>query len=250
MVSYNEYYNTRIGKAYNVDGYYGAQCWDGYADYCRYLGYPFANCSVTGFVQDIWNYRHSNGTLNNFVEVSVMQPGDVAVFKRHPNTPYSHIAIFHGDAGGGYGWFLGQNQANSSLNLGSGFSLAKLPYTATFDTAFRPKRFATDKTAQATPKPAPAKQEGGWITQNAIFTAGYAIYARESGPSVNNNSPYMFPKGAKIKYDAYCHANGFVWIRQKRSNGGYWFIPTGPSNGSQRTGEAWGTFSYTVKKPT
>lgn len=144
MGSYNDFYNTHNNKGYDIDGYYGWQCWDGYAEYCRYLGYPHSNCTSSGYVKDIWTQRHSNGMLRYFNEVSVMQPGDVAVFREVAGwTPYSHIAIFHGDAGNGYGWFFGQNQNSPYTNPrgGSAFNLMKLPYSATYDTAFRPKSF-------------------------------------------------------------------------------------------------------------
>lgn len=68
-----------------------------------------------------------------------MQAGDIAVFKEVAGvTPYSHIAIFDSDIDGKFGWFLGQNQGGK----GGAFNLIKLPYYATFDTAFRPKCFA------------------------------------------------------------------------------------------------------------
>ncbi|WP_305177861.1 hypothetical protein [Faecalibaculum rodentium] len=160
MGNYNDFKAKYIGKATDVDGYYGAQCWDLYAAYARYLGYPICHCTVTGYVQDIWTQRKSNGILNNFNEVTVMQPGDVAVFKKSASTPLSHIAIFDHDAGGGYGWFFGQNQggANGAANL------VKLPYSATYDTAFRPKCFGT-----TTQKPAASAKK--W-TQNCTLRVG------------------------------------------------------------------------------
>lgn len=244
MVSYNDFKNTHLDKGFNIDNHYGAQCWDGYAKYCIYLGVPYANCTTSGYVKDIWTNRHSNGILNHFDEVTQMQPGDVAVFKNHPSTPLSHIAVFDSDAGGGYGWFLGQNQGGvPQPQGGSSFNLAKLPYSATYDTAFRPKKFKTAPTPTPAPAPAPAAQaEIRWIPENGTMRTHHAIYARLNGPSTGNPSPYMFPAGSTIRYDAYCHANGYVWIRQKRANGGYWYIPTGSSNGSRRTSQAWGTF--------
>lgn len=234
MASYNEYYNSRNGRAIDVDGYYGAQCWDGYADYCTYLGVPHANCTATGYAQDIWTQRHSNGSLNYFDEVEIMQPGDIAIFAVTSATPYSHVAIFHSDAGNGYGWFFGQNQGGANGT----FNLTKLPYSSTFATALRPKQFSS-----GTSQPAQAQQESsGWRDETGTFTCGYAIYARVNGPSTSNQSPYLFQAGDNIKYDAYIHANNYVWIRQKRGDGSYWYIPTGPSNGSARTGKAWGSF--------
>ena len=242
MATYNDFYNQVIGNAYNIDGAYGAQCWDGAAYYERWLGYPVINCTNTGYARDVWEQRHSNGILNNFDEVEIMQPGDIAVFAVTDYTPYSHIAIFHSDAGNGGGYFLGQNQGGTPDGQGgSAFNLCWLPYSSTYPTAFRPKAFSGGQTANATPS-APASANGSWIAEDATFTSAYAIRARVDGPSTSNRCPYIFPAGSKIHYDAYCHANGYVWIRQLRADGGYWFIPTGESDGSRRTDSAWGTF--------
>lgn len=136
--SYQQFKNMVLGRAYDIDCAYGAQCWDGAMYYSKWLGYPVYNCRVTGYAQDIWTQRKSSGILNYYNEVSTMQAGDIVVFKQHPYTPYSHIAIFDRDAGNGWGWFLGQNQGGA----GGAFNLVKLPYEATYATAFRPKCFA------------------------------------------------------------------------------------------------------------
>lgn len=141
MSKYTDFKSQVIGKGFNLDGAYGAQCWDGYAQYCKFLGVPYANCTTSGYVKDIWNNRHSNGILDYFDEVTVMEPGDIAVFKEVPMvTPFSHIAIFDSDIDGVRGNFLGQNQGGTPYSGGgSAFNLTSLPYSATFDTAFRPK---------------------------------------------------------------------------------------------------------------
>lgn len=142
MTNYNEFKSQVLGKGFDIDGAYGYQCWDGYAQYCKYLSVPFANCTQSGYVKDIWNLRKSNGTLNYFDEVEIMQPGDIAVFKEVAGwTPVSHIAIFDSDIDGVYGNFLGQNQGGTTgANGGAVFNIVRLPYSATFDTAFRPKK--------------------------------------------------------------------------------------------------------------
>lgn len=95
-----------------------------------------------------------------------MQAGDIAVFKEVADvTPYSHIAIFDSDIDGKQGWFLGQNQGGA----GGAFNLVKLPYYATFDTAFRPKCFANSgATKPSIPQPAEAIDQilhvGSYVT--------------------------------------------------------------------------------------
>lgn len=241
MANYYDFKNSHLGGFYDKDGWYSAQCWDGYAEYCTWLGVPYANCTDTGYASDIWTQRHYNGVLNYFDEVEVMQPGDVAVFPVTGSTPLTHIAIFDSDIDGTQGWFLGQNQGGASDGVGAAFNLAVLPYSATYPTAFRPKQFA-NSTPAPVPTPDVQRPDSRWVQEDGTFTSACAIYARLNGPDRNNESPFMFPAGSEIVYDAYCHANGYVWIRQPRSEGGYWYIPTGDSNGSVRTDVAWGSF--------
>lgn len=143
-MTYLEFYNKWIGKGVNIDYAYGAQCWDGVMQYMIELGYKAISCTTSGYVKDIWNNRKTNGILNYCNEVTIMQQGDIAVFKEVAGwTPLSHIAIFHSDIDGQYGWFFGQNQGGTAYPGGGAcFNLVKLPYSATFDTAFRPKCFA------------------------------------------------------------------------------------------------------------
>lgn len=144
--------NTDGDHSYYADNQLHHNCWDGYAEYCKYLGVPFANCTKSGYVKDIWELRKTNGMLKYFEEVSIMQAGDIAVFKEHPWTPVSHIAIFDSDIDGKYGYFLGQNQGSTITNPkgGSAFNLIKLPYEATYDTAFRLKPQYAKDTPKAT----------------------------------------------------------------------------------------------------
>ena len=135
-MSYQDFKNTHLGNGYDIDGWFSYQCWDFYAEYCNWLGVPYANCTDSGYAKDLWTQRHSNGILNYFDEVEVMQPGDVAIFDVTPSTPYSHVAIFDSDAGNGYGNFLGQNQGAPEGVT----NIVAMPYSATFATAFRPKQ--------------------------------------------------------------------------------------------------------------
>ena len=134
-MNYQDFKKMVMGKAYDLDRAFGNQCWDGAAKYWQELGTPLFFCTNTGYVRDIWEQRKINGILKYYDETPLMVPGDIAVFRVCSATPYSHIAIFDSDAGGGYGWFLGQNQGTPN----GAFNLVKLPYSATYDTAFRLK---------------------------------------------------------------------------------------------------------------
>ena len=144
MKSYENFKNQVLGKSYDIDGAYGAQCWDGYAKYMEYLGLPVYHCTQSGYVKDIWNLRNTSGIKKYMNETLIMRPGDVAVFGENPETPYSHIAIFDHDIDGVKGVFLGQNQGAPD----GAFNLVTLSYSATIG-AFRPVIF--EHTSQQKP---------------------------------------------------------------------------------------------------
>lgn len=82
----------------------------------------------------------------------------------------------------------------------------------------------------------------GWIAQKGTFTitAGVGIVLRSSKPSVKAPKLAVLPKGSAVIYDAFCYNEGYVWIRQPRSNG-YGYLPTGEASGSKRK-NYWGNF--------
>ena len=232
MASYNDFYNTHLDRAYDVDGYYGAQCWDGYAEYCRYLGVPYAHCTTSGYVKDIWNNRKSNGILNYFDEVSTMKAGDVAVFKEVAGvTPYSHIAIFDSDAGGGYGNFLGQNQGGAN----GAFNITKLPYSATFATAFRPKSSGSSSSGSS------GYKESQLINEHAIATLKYDIQKRRDTP--DGLVVETLKTGRELEYTQKWVGNGhryISWVEYQADGASYrYFVAV---NGNEQGTEPWATF--------
>lgn len=130
--------NTDGDHLYYAENHKHHNCWDGYAKYCIEMGIPFAYCTSSGYVKDIWENRQTNGILNYCDEVTTLQPGDIVVFTENAYTPYSHVAIFHRDIDGQQGYFLGQNQGGYDGN----FNLCALPYWTTYPTAFRLKKSA------------------------------------------------------------------------------------------------------------
>lgn len=194
-----------MGKAYDIDKAYGNQCWDGYAYYCMYLGVPFAYCTSSGYVKDIWLYRHSNGMDKYFDEVNVMQAGDIAVFTNNTYTPDSHIAMFDHDAGDGVGgYFLGQNQGGYN----GAFNLTWLPYSATYPTAFRMKR-----------KPAPAPHKIGY--QGHVQNIGWQapVYdgamAGTTGQSLRLEGLRFFTQDGTVIQQVDVYVEGKGWQTSK-----------------------------------
>lgn len=173
-MNYTEFKNKWMNKGVDVDGYYGFQCWDSFAQWCVENNIPVidttpVNAGGSGYAQDLWEKKSSNGILKYFDEVEMMEEGDVAVFKKDPNwTPESHVALFDHDAGGGFGWFFGQNQGGiPGAKGGACHNLVKLPYSATYPTAFRLKKSITKNTG-GTQLTLPAKNINGEIYSGLI----------------------------------------------------------------------------------
>ena len=113
-LSPKEFEQKVIGKKFDVDGYYGAQCWDLFGAFCKMEGIPVFNCTSTGYVKDIWNNRYSSGILKYFdiVDGKNYQNGDWVVFPTsYYLTPYSHIGMYWD------GKLLGQNQPKPYTTL-------------------------------------------------------------------------------------------------------------------------------------
>lgn len=204
------------------------------------LGYKRISCTVSGYAKDIWLYRKTNGILRNSIEVSVYQPGDIVVFKVVPGvTPYSHIAIFDSDIDGKYGLFLGQNQGGAN----GAFNLCKFPYSATYDTGFRPKCLV-NQTQNSD------YSESKLIDEHAYATLMYDIQKRRDTP--NGIVAETLKKGAKLEYTQKYVGNGhryISWVEHQANGASYrYFVAV---NGNEQGTEPWATFtSIEEQKPT
>lgn len=210
--SYQEFKNMVLGKAFDVDGWYSAQCWDGYAYYMQYLGLKPAWCTSTGYVQDIYTNMDSNGMKEQCELVYNLQAGDIVVFPRNSVTPLSHVAIFDSDAGNGYGNFLGQNQTSSDAS-GSAFSIARLPYSATYYWAFRPKVLSQQTQPKPDPKPTPKPEKVK--DETATFESLVNSLAVRDFPSTNNELSTRVAelnKGDRVTYDSVYDCDNKRWI--------------------------------------
>jgi len=93
-----EFYNRTVGRAFDVDGSYGFQCWDLWAECCRANDVPLSviHCSLTGYVEDTWKLRHKSGILKYFDAIPADQiiVGDWIIWgKDYSLTPKSHVAM-------------------------------------------------------------------------------------------------------------------------------------------------------------
>lgn len=82
-----------------------------------------------------------------------------------------------------------------------------------------------------------------WYKETGTFKITEPVGIRlRWGARMSSATIAILPAGSTVKYDAFCHADGKVWIRQPRGNSQYGYLPTGDSVNGRRT-SYWGTFS-------
>lgn len=108
----NEWKDLTINKTYDVDGAYGAQCWDYFAYFCQYFKLPVSTyCALTGYVCDLWRLRDKYGYSAYFdyiTDVKDLKPGDWCFWDRGSSHNFSHVAMYM--MRNGVPVELGQNQ--------------------------------------------------------------------------------------------------------------------------------------------
>jgi hypothetical protein len=162
--SYDNFRNAVIGKSYDIDGYYGAQCWDGAALLWQQIGRSLST-GGTGAAKGCWSVQSARTAnagdnfdlITNFAD---LQRGDVVVFGYGT---YGHIAFV--DSVSPFR-ILGQNQTGT----GNGAPFNVIGATSNgFLGAFRFRRWAGSTPAPApspTPSPAPAPQPTPTVPNN------------------------------------------------------------------------------------
>lgn len=95
------------GKYVDIDGVYGGQCWDTFADYCiSVLGIEPINTyggNWSGWAYAIWDQYEVNGAAKYFDKIpatSLAREGDIAIWTdQYWYYPASHIAVVLNDWG-------------------------------------------------------------------------------------------------------------------------------------------------------
>ena len=137
------------GLGYDVDGYYGYQCWDLVAE--LWMNTPeFANSGLwphTGpnlAASECWTYSRTENAGNSFdliYNLSEVKRGDVIVIGASAISSVGHIAFADEDYNGtNYLNLLGQNQVNPSPDYGHIPTVTNLSVSA-FLGAFRYKEW-------------------------------------------------------------------------------------------------------------
>jgi len=183
------WYEKTIGKSYDVDGYYKAQCWDYFAKFCQEekLVKMNTHCSITGFAGDIWKLRFVNGASNYFTfitNINDLRDGDWCFWNQH-------VAMYY------RGYEVGQNQYGKMY-------VTSIPFQSNgFLGAFRYKYWTNDKGVAE--KYSSALSRTYYTTENLnLRTGGDTSY------------PILvtLPKGHAVRCYGYYHVTnaGETWL--------------------------------------
>lgn len=149
--SYDQFRAQVIGKGFNLDDAYGAQCWDGTALLWQQLGRTLQ--TGNGCAYGCWTLKRDANAGSNFELITNkanVKRGDVVVFQ---GGQYGHIGFADENyQGGTYIKLLGQNQGGAAYpGGGSAFNVINMSM-AGFLGAFRFKGWVA---SQNNPQPQP-----------------------------------------------------------------------------------------------
>ncbi|KRM95084.1 endolysin [Liquorilactobacillus aquaticus DSM 21051] len=83
-----------------------------------------------------------------------------------------------------------------------------------------------------------------WFYQHGRFTTHTAIRLRW-GAKITSGIITLLPANSVIDYDAYSFHDGYIWLRQPRSNNKFGYLVSGEEHEGHRT-NYWGVFGKTV----
>ena len=142
--------NATLGVCLDVDGYYGAQCWDSMsAFFYNYAGRILQTCgtgAAKGTIADGCWQKNAGSEFTMIWNPEEIQAGDIAVYS---TGQWGHIGMAMGNYNHGYFTLLGQNQGGSACAGGGAAGNIINLSTRDFIGAFRPNIYI---------KPAPAPE--------------------------------------------------------------------------------------------
>lgn len=213
--SYDAFRSATIGKGYDIDGYYGYQCWDGAALLWQQLGMSLQ--TGNGGARGCWELKKEVNAGDQFTliySLSDVKRGDVVVLGVDS---LGHICFADEDYSGS-GWLkiYGQNQANSGpfsvINHG----------TSTFLGAFRYKGWSCKHTYSNYV----CTKCGAW-NESSVKTSSVNLTFAATGSGIVRSGPYSGCSRIKTLSEGtiinatqkVTNAEGNVWY--KLSDGGY-----------------------------
>ena len=152
--TYQHFKDYTIGKCWDVDGSWGAQCWD--LSSLHAMNYTndrrvFSTCG-TGAAKGMWACKEQNaGTEYDLVyNIGNLKVGDIAVFG---GGTWGHTGIIAGPVVNGYVALLGQNQGGAACSGGGAATNIINMSLKDFLGAFHPKTYVDPTPPEPTPTP-------------------------------------------------------------------------------------------------
>lgn len=190
-LSFAKWRNDVVGRYIDIDGWYGAQCWDLWADYAirchgaeKYSTWTSGDAGRdTGLASSVWlKFPAKPGIDRQFVKLgrdAAIQAGDVLVWARSILYPDSHIAVATGQTSKGYAECVSQNNAGSAASARGKTEVVWLPLGGLLG-LLRPK---------SSPQPAPKPKE--------LKVKHYAFQDRRSRALAPGEQTFLNPAGKK-----------------------------------------------------
>lgn len=149
------YKNAVLGKCIDLDGHYGAQCVDLFADFHYSYTGRWLSTAGTGAAYGLWDARDKNAgeDYELITDATTLQAGDWVIFR---GGKYGHVGMALGGYNNGYIALLGENQGGSACSGGGSAANIVNMSLKTFIGAFRPKMYIKP---EPTPEPEPPVAE-------------------------------------------------------------------------------------------
>lgn len=176
-----------LGNCYDVDGYYGSQCWDLAALFWENYtndGRVMSTCG-TGAAKGAWNCKEQNAgdEFALVYDASEIQAGDWVIFG---SGQYGHVGMALGSNNNGYVTLLGQNQGGAACEGGGSAANIINISLKSFVGAFRPKSYIKP---EPEPEPIPVSNcvewhvlKGDTMSKIMLECEGTVVY----GEAMNN----------------------------------------------------------------
>lgn len=152
-----------LGKCIDVDGYYGAQCWDEMAAFwLNYVSRTLSTCgtgAAKGTIADGCWQKNAGDDFTMIWDKTQIQPGDIAVYS---TGTWGHIGMAMGYYNNGYFTLLGQNQGGAPCPGGGAAGNIINLSTRDFMGAFRPNIYIA-------PEPEPVPEQDDCKTIHVVW---------------------------------------------------------------------------------
>ena len=177
--SYDTFKSQVLGNGYDVDGYYGYQCWDLGAELWGSTGnypYPYLQTGPQGYVLEAWTVSKAVNLGNDFdaiYSINDVKRGDMLIFGPGGGGYFGVTGhnTFADEDYNGSGWIngMGQNQENASPVFGHVTTINRMPVDS-FLGAFRYKGWSGGPTPP-TPTSRKYRKKFPWYIYNNRFSS-------------------------------------------------------------------------------